>query len=129
MISIRQYRRALLYLKYTPVIMFIVMLIHIILALFNINFGIADTIVGCAILPSLLILSLTNIFNFCALHKALTIYSLIIDLCINFHKYIGFGILLKPIQFTLSIFGIVIAICFLFKLKFYIKHGVRLREL
>lgn len=71
--------------------MFMSMWVHTILLNFGINLPFAETIMGCALLPSILILSFSNVFNFCYIHKAMTIYSLIVDLCINIERYIGFG--------------------------------------
>lgn len=59
-LSISDYRLVLFSIKYIPVIMFLIMFIHTGLLLMGINLGIADTIVGCAIIPSLLILSISR---------------------------------------------------------------------
>lgn len=88
-INNRKYKIALLAIKYIPVIIFLIMLIHTGLLIFNINDPFADTTAGSAIIPSLLILSISSLFKFCALHKSLTIYSLLVDLCINFQRYIS----------------------------------------
>lgn len=54
-LSTSDYKLVLFCIKYIPIIMFLIMFIHTGLLLMGINLGIADTIVGCAIIPSLLI--------------------------------------------------------------------------
>lgn len=103
-----EHKIALICLKYIPVIMFLLMWTYTIFALFGINLWIADTIVGCAILPSILIFSLSQVFHFCVLHKTLTGYSLTVDILINIDKYFGFGASLLPIQTIVGLIGLVI---------------------
>lgn len=55
----------MLCLKYIPVIMFLLMWGYTIFAVMGIEFVIADTVVGCSILPSILIFALSDVFHFC----------------------------------------------------------------
>jgi len=71
---------------------------------------------GCSILPSVLIFSLSQIFHFCTLHKTLTGYSLTVDILINIDKYFTFGTMLVPIQTIVSLIGAILFICLLFKI-------------
>lgn len=66
---------------------------------------IADTIVGCSVLPSILIFALSKVFQFCWLHKSLTAYSLVSDILININRYIGLGTLAIPLKTMLVIIG------------------------
>lgn len=50
-LSTSDYRLVLFSIKYIPVIMFLIMFIHTGLLLMGISLGIADTVVGCAIIP------------------------------------------------------------------------------
>lgn len=84
------------------------------MAMFASSFIVADFMIGCAILPSLLILAVSSVFNFCIVHKSMTVYSMFVDLMINIERYIGFGAALLPVQITMSIIGIII-LFFLFK--------------
>ena len=102
--------------KYIPVVMFLLMWMYTIFALLGVNFWIADTIVGCSILPSILIFSLSQVFHFCYLHKLLTGYSLTVDVLINIDKYFGFGSALLSIQIFVGIAGLVLFILLLFKI-------------
>lgn len=110
-----EHKIALICLKYIPVIMFLLMWIYTIFALFGINLWIADTIVGCAILPSILIFSLSQVFHFCVLHKSLTGFSLTVDILINIDKYFGFGTVLFPIQLGVGLVGLILFIMLLWK--------------
>ena len=66
---------------------------------------IADTIVGCSILPSILIFALSEVYQFCWLHKSLTAYSLVSDALINTNRYIGLGTLALPLKTVLAVIG------------------------
>ena len=57
-----EHKWALLCLKYIPIIMFLTMWIYTILALFGYSFVLADTIMGCAIVPSIMIFALAKVF-------------------------------------------------------------------
>ena len=85
------YKLGLLAIKLIPIIMFFIMWIHTGLLIIGINGPCADTIAGSAIIPSILILAISSLFKFCWLHKAFTIYSLCVDLGINYERLIGFG--------------------------------------
>ena len=66
---------------------------------------IADSIVGCSILPSILIFALSDVFQFCWLHKSLTGYSLVSDILINSNRYIGLGTWAIPLKTSLVVIG------------------------
>lgn len=114
-----QYKIGILVIKYIPIIMFIIMWIHVGLLLIGVNGPFADTIAGSAIIPSILIFSMSTLFKFCYLHKALTIYSLAVDLCINYQRYIGFGDMLHISRLIMFYIGIVLFILLLFKFNKY----------
>ena len=84
-VSCTDYKLGILAIKYIPIIMFLIMWLHTGLLIFGINGPCADVIAGSAIIPSILIFSMSNLFKFCYIHKLLTIYALSVDLCINFH--------------------------------------------
>lgn len=113
------YKIGLLALKYIPIIMFLIMWIHTGLLIFSISGPCADTIAGSAIIPSILILAISQMFKFCYIHKMLTIYSLVVDFCINFQRYIGFGIILYPMRVLLFIIGIIVFILLVTKFNKY----------
>lgn len=116
------YKLGLVLLKYIPIIMFFIMWIHTGLLVFDIDGPCADTIAGSAIIPSILILAISNIFKFCYIHKILTIYSLSIDLCINFQRYIGFGDLLFILRLVMFFIGIIVIILLIIKFNHY-RHN------
>ena len=127
-IKLADYRLALLSIKYIPVLMFLIMWIHTGLLILEINLGVADTIAGCAIIPSILILSISRMLQFCNIHKLLTIYSLLIDLCINWNRYIGFGVLLSPMRIFFFTIGTLLLIKLLINFKKYNRNCVNLNE-
>ena len=101
----KDHKVAMLCLKYIPVIMFLLMWMYMMFAVVGAELIIADTIVGCSILPSILIFALSDVFKFCWVHKSLTGYSLICDILINSNRYIGLGALVTPLKTTLAIIG------------------------
>ena len=88
-------------------------------ALWGFAFAIFDVIAGCAILPASLILSLSNVFNLCRVHKSLTVYSMSVDLFINIDKYVGWGTMLLPVQTIVIIAGLVLLTLLLSKVKLF----------
>ena len=113
------YKLGLLAIKFIPIIMFFIMWIHTGLLIIDINGPCADTIAGSAIIPSILILAISSLFRFCWLHKLFTIYSLCIDLCINYERYIGFDVILQPFRVITFIIGIVLFILLIVKFEKY----------
>lgn len=118
-IKYEDYKIGLIALKYIPVLMFVIMLMHTGFLIFGLNGPCADTIAGSAVISSILILAISNMFKFCYLHKLLTLYSLSVDLCMNFQRYIGFGIYLNFARYIMFIFGIIILCILIFKFNKY----------
>ena len=113
------YKLGLITLKYIPVIMFIIMWIHTGLLILGISGPFADTIAGSAIIPSILILAMSQLFQFCYIHKILTLYSLAVDLCINYNRYIGFGNILDISRIIMFIIGTIVFILLVIKFNSY----------
>src|SRR5574344_247686 len=118
-ISCTDYKFGILTIKYIPIIMFLIMWFHTGLLILGINGPCADTIAGSAIIPSILIFSISHIFKFCYIHKLLTIYSLAIDLCINFQRYIGFGSMIEEVRIIIFVIGTILFFLLLVKFNKY----------
>lgn len=123
------YKLGLLAIKYIPIVMFLIMWIHTGLLIVGVNGPCADTIAGSAIIPSLLILAISKLFRFCWLHKLFTMYSLSVDLCINYERLIGFGILLQPIRSLLFIIGTFLLILLIVKFNKYRKKCCSIKNI
>ena len=111
----KDHKIAMLCLKYIPVIMFLSMWGYALCAVFGLELIITDTIVGCSILPSILIFALSDVFHFCWVHKSLTGYSLLVDLLININKYIGLGKWALYLKTVMVIIGAFLFIALLIK--------------
>ena len=118
-INCTDYKLGILAIKYISVIMFLIMWIHTGLLILGINGPYADVIVGSAIIPSILIFSMSNLFKFCYIHKLLTIYALAVDLCINFQRLIGFGYIVEELRILMFIIGTILFFLLLLKFKKY----------
>lgn len=129
-IKLLDYKIGLLSIKLIPVLMFLTMWIHTGLLLLNVNIPIASTVAGSAIFPSILILSISRMLKFCWLHKSLVIYSLAVDLCINYQRYIGFSpFSVFYYRLIYFIIGCIILICLIYNLSRYVEKCVSLRGL
>ena len=127
-VSCTDYKFGILTIKYIPIIMFLIMWFHTGLLIFGITGPCAATIAGSAIIPSILIFSMSHLFKFCYIHKLLTIYSLTVDLCINFQRYVGFGYTLNIFRIIMFILGTILFFLLLFKFKKYRYKCCTLRE-
>ena len=123
------YKLGLLAIKYIPIVMFLIMWIHTGLLIVGVNGPCADIIAGSAIIPSLLILAVSRLFRFCWLHKLFTMYSLSVDLCINYERLIGFGLLLQPIRSLLFIIGTFLFILLIVKFNKYRKKCCSIKNI
>lgn len=124
-----KYKIGLLAIKYIPIIMFIIMWVHVGLLLIGYKGACADILVGSAIIPSLLILAMSDLFCFCLLHKALTMYSLVVDLCISFERLIGFKHLLCPCRIFIFICGISLFIFLIFKFRDFKNRNIKIKKI
>lgn len=113
----KNHRTAMLCLKYIPILMFLLMWGYTLFAVLGWELIFADTIVGCSILPSILIFALCDVFHFCWIHKSLTGYSLLVDILINTNRYVGLGAWLFPIKSALAILGGLLFILLILKIK------------
>ena len=112
---LKEYKLAMLCLKYIPVLMFLLMWGYTLLGLFGIQLVIVGTIVGCSLLPSILILSLSQVFKFCWLHKILIIYSFTADMLINISIYLGSATVITSLQLFVILVGFIIFIMLILK--------------
>ena len=122
------YKIGLLSIKIIPVLMFLVMWIHTGLLSLGINSPVAVTIAGSALFPSVLILSISRMLKFCLLHKSLTVYSLVVDICINYNRYIGFGSILEVLRIICFCIGLIIFICLICNICGYSKRCVNIKD-
>ena len=127
-INCTDYKLGILTIKYIPVLMFLIMWLHTGLLILGIDGPCADTIAGSAIIPSILIFSMSHIFKFCYIHKLLTVYSLAVDLCINFQRLIGFGYIVEELRILMFIIGTILFFLLLLKFKKYRYKCCILRE-
>ena len=127
-INCTDYKLGMLAIKYIPILMFLIMWLHTGLLILGIDGPCADVIAGSAIIPSILIFSMSKLFKFCYIHKLLTIYALAVDLCINFQRLIGFGYLVGELRILMFIIGTILFFLLLLKFKKYRYKCCILRE-
>lgn len=84
-------RLALISIKYMPIIGAAVMVIHTGFLLCGIDLNLADNIATMQTLPAVTMLFVSHAFGFCWLHKSFTVYDLLVSLCIDYQREIGFA--------------------------------------
>lgn len=86
----RSKKAALLAIKYMPIIGALVMIVHSGFLLIGIDLNLADNVATMQALPAFTLLLVSHAFGFCWVHKAFTIYDLLVSLCIDYNRDIGF---------------------------------------
>lgn len=122
-----KYKAGLWTLKYMPVLMALIMYLHVILMRIGIHTQIAMTIAGSAIIPSILIFTMSSMLKFCYIHKTLTVYSLVVDLFVNFNHYFDLGLYSLEILNFLILLGTGILFLLVCKIQVYQKKCCTLR--
>lgn len=118
-----KYKTTFLLLKYVPILMFLLMLVRVLFILvLGVDLAFVSVIAGCAIFPSIVIFSISKIFNLCWIHKSMIMHLMFTDLIYNIGKHISFGILFVPIQTFILITGFVILFLLCTKTKLFTKY-------
>ncbi len=89
MISAYKFKVSLIILKYVPFLMAFIMWIHVYLLLIGCSYKFAELFVGCTVMPTIILIVMSDVMRFCWLHKCYIIYAVIVDYCINIHRNIG----------------------------------------
>lgn len=118
-IECSKYKMGLFIIKYAPILMGLIMYVHTIFSYMGITTTLASTLAGSAIIPAIIIYSMSNMLKFCYIHKAFTLYALLVDICINYNSFIGFGKLLEAIQLFFIFVGTILFILLAFKFRHY----------
>ena len=91
--------------RYTPVLSFFDMWIHVGLLLLGYNVVAADLIFSLPLLYGLAFYCGCVAYGYCKLHRALTLYTIAVSFCINYQQSLGFGMLLMPLRWLMFIIG------------------------
>lgn len=122
-----KYKVGILLLKYIPIFMSFILLVHVGLLLIGIHTNIAENIAGISIMPAIVIIAMSEVLHFCLLHKLFTIYSLVVDFCINYHREIGFCDSLLYLRIIVFIIGISLFSYLFLHFKRYKRRGIKRR--
>lgn len=113
------YKIYLLILKYLPIILAGFLIIHLILAYFNISAEIIATIGGISILPLIFMIVSSFMLKFCITHR-LPLYYCLIDVCfgtIDYYTQI-------PIAMSYGIYFILAFVFIILYTIYHIKYGI-----
>lgn len=106
--NLKKHKRGLLALKYAPIITAFIMWCSLVFIQLDFIQPVVRAIAGSALIPSILILLISDMLEFCYIHKALTIYSLVVDIWINVNKFCYLGTIVPYIRLGFIIVGAVL---------------------
>lgn len=120
----RNPRRAVRLFRYFPVVTSLFMYAHAILAVMDCGLSLADKVAGTSAVGGVVAFYASHDFGFCALHKLLIAYTVMVDCFIWYHKYWGCGIALKSVQWFCAITGTMLFVkLFINRKLFCHDHG------
>ena len=114
-----RYKLCLLALKYIPVFSALTMLISYILGFYGIPFTSGPFFCSLSFAPAIILLLISDIFNFCWIHKSLTIYTILASTCISFENFTGSGVLWDYVDLFMIFVGIILFVILILTLKKY----------
>lgn len=109
-INTKKHKRGLLALKYSPIITAILMWCSLVFIQFDLIQPVVQTLAGSALIPSILILLVSDMLEFCYIHKALTVYSLVVDIWININKFYYLGAFVPYVRMCFIVIGFILFI-------------------
>lgn len=124
-----EYHVGMVMFKYFPVVGTILMTLLVGVLLMtpnNVNIEIENNIAGNSMMGitvimytlfTTLLLCLSDILGFCALHKAMLVYMTIVGGCVGYEHFVGFGKFLLPSRITVFALGCIILLTLTCKWK------------
>ena len=117
-----QYQKAfIITLKYMPLITAFSMFMHVILLMLGVRLGFTESLFGLSVGVGIPAWFASKGLGFCRIHRMFIYYTIIVYLCIQFEKYIGFRILLMPMRMCIIILGVIMFTNFIFNIKQFMK--------
>lgn len=87
MLNNKKYKIGLFVVKYAPVLMGLILYLYTILSLIGIYIPHITSFVGSSVLTFIIMLALSNMLKFCVPYKCMSMYILIVSICINYEIY------------------------------------------
>lgn len=109
------YKSLILLVKYIPIIGAFCMLLHIGLLLLGINIPLAAWLFGFSLSGTMLLTVSSYVLQFCNLHRLFIYYDFIVENCIIYQLYFGFGEHLTLFRLIAFLLGISLFIRFFIK--------------
>lgn len=101
-----------------------VMLLHCILLSLGINVKLTEWIFDCSVFGFVAWIITSLAYGFCWVHRAFITYGMLISFCIDFHRTIGFGMILQPMHIAMVALGLLLFYVFVKKKawnEFYVR--------
>lgn len=114
-----KYKLCLFAIKYIPVFSALIMLISYISGLCGIQFTLGPFFCSLSFAPAILLLLISDIFNFCWIHKSFTIYTILASTGISIERFIGFGAMYDYVGLFMIISGLILFAILAFRIKKY----------
>lgn len=108
--NLKKHKRGLLALKYAPIITAFIMWCSLVFIQLDFIQPVVRAVAGSALIPSILILLISDMLEFCYIHKALTVYSLVVDIWININKFYYLGAFVPYVRMLFIITGLILFI-------------------
>ena len=104
----RLHRLSMIFLKYTPVIGALLMLLHVMFLSIGLTGFIAENLIGLTLWPYITALVWSKAFHFCTTHRLFLSYIFLVTCCINYEGFFGFGLTLLAARWVVLILGILL---------------------
>lgn len=103
------------YFKWISPICTLILAIHVGFLLVGITLPFTECLVDSSLLGGLLMVISSTLFDMCRLHKAGVWYTIATTACIEFQRWVGFGVMLTPMRWIMFIIGVILIILFILK--------------
>ena len=114
-----KYKLCLLALKYIPVFSALIMWISYILGFCGLPFSAGPLFCSLSFVPAIVLLLMSEIFNFCWIHKSFTIYTIVASTVLSCEKFIGSEILYDYVGLFVILSGLVLFMILTLRIKKY----------
>lgn len=119
MVNKTKYKLGILAIKYIPIACAFLTWLNLFISIFDYRLDIVEALCGITVFPAVVLLLMAEIFKFCWIHKAFTIYAIISDTLINMERFIGLGIFNTPLKSLMLSVGIILFLMLFVRIREY----------
>lgn len=104
---------------------------HVACLLMGYNFKVSEYLFGYSVVGAVLLFVQSYVLKFCRLYRLSILYSVVVTHCIYHQRNIGFGNALMPMRILMLVFGIILSVVILLKMKSFVlqvKEAIKKEE-